>query len=415
LLLLDFLTERFERALLLIFLGGFVLFVASAFTGTGNNLIGGDAAGYFEYARSLMADGHLPHEHIKYPCGVALIGLLGYAPVMLVAKAVSFSGQRWETGWSLPAQVAFCLPLFALSWIAFRANAAMFIRLGFSERIVKPMVLFWITTTNIGFYVLKEPAMSEGGTYAAVSLFYWALIQWFYETPAERARPPAPLATRALIGRAVVVGLFLGAAGMIRQQNILHCFAVPVLLMTPGGRRMSLGQRIASIGTAALASLPLFALPWLAWYAGEGKLVLYAYGEERFNFLSPHLLRILFHPGYHGLFVFHPAYAVAAVGLIAFLRRRPDLALTWMTGIAIQAYLMASWWFASFGASVGHRGFFPLAPLLLAGWITAGEWAVARSHSKLLIAGVTLLTLGNAVITLLVMTNRINPLGIQPG
>ena len=86
----------------------------------------------------------------------------------------------------------------------------------------------------------------------------------------------------------------------------------------------------------------------------------------------------------------------------------------WLTAIAIQSYLMASWWFLSFGASVGHRGFFPIAPLLLGGWISIGEWATATRQQKALVAAVMLLTIGNALITLLVMTNRINALGIQP-
>jgi hypothetical protein len=417
--LLEFLTEHFERALTVIFIAGFLLFVASAYTGTGGALIGGDAAFYFEYVRSLLADGHLPHEHIKYPCGVALVGVLGYGPVMLVARMMSAAGvaldPRWESGWSLPAQVAYCLPLLALSWIAFRTNASMFVRLGFSERVVKPMILFWITSTNIGFYVLKEPAMSEGVTYAALSLYYWALIRWFYETPAERALRLEPMSTSTLIRRAAVIGLFLGFAGMVRQQNILHCFAVPLLLMSPVAGRLNLRRRAAAVGIAAVASVPLFTLPWIVWYAGTGRFVLYSYGDEGFNFLSPHLLLVLFHPGYHGLFAFHPAYAVATAGLVGFLWKHRELAPTWFIAIAIQVYLTATWHFLSFGASVGHRGFFSIAPLLLAGWIVAGEWALARRRPTLLTATVALLTLGNAVITLLVMTNRINPLGIQPG
>jgi hypothetical protein len=91
------------------------------------------------------------------------------------------------------------------------------------------------------------------------------------------------------------------------------------------------------------------------------------------------------------------------------------VALPWLIGIGLQGYLAASWWFLSFGASVGHRGFFPVAPLLLGGWIAAGEWAGEKSREGLLVAAMVLLTIGNAAVTVLVMINRINPLGIQPG
>lgn len=420
---MDVLARHFDRLLAGIFIGGFVLFVASAFTGAGGDLIVGDAVEYFEYARSVAVEERLPVVHIKYPSGVALIGSVAYAPVVLIGKALTSIGmvspsERWLTGWALPQQIAFCLPFFVLAWVACRANVRMLVRLGYDDRTVRPMILFWIVSTNVGFFMLKEPAMSESATYATLSLYYWALVEWFYR-PADVA--VGEVARARWMRRAVALGVFLGLAGMVRQQNILHCFALPLMLVA---QRRGLSTRspewrnfraIPSVAVTAVVSALLFVIPWIVWYAADGKLQLFSYGEEHFNFLSPRPLDALFHPGYHGLFVWHPAFAVAALGLVPFVMRRPDIAPAWLVPMALQFYLVVSWYWLSYGASIGHRGFFPLIPLLVAGWVAAGDYALRRGWERPLLVLMVALTLLNAVITALLVTGRLSTQGIPPG
>jgi hypothetical protein len=412
---MDLLSRHFERLLAAIFVGGFGLFVASAFTGAGGDLITGDAVDYFEYARSVLVFGHFPATHIKYPCGVALIGSVGYGPMLLVGNLLASLGVfepsiRWSTGWALPQQVAFCVPFFYLAWLACRANAAMLVRLGYPERTVRPMILFWIVTTNVGFFMLKEPAMSESATYSLLSLYYFWLLFGFYVP-----KDVSVVGRGSWVRDAVIVGVLLGLAGTVRQQNILHCVAVPLVLLAAKRREfLDSGSVVKLTGLVALVSAALFAIPWVAWYNIDGALQLFSYGDEHFNFLSPHPLDALFHPGYHGLFVWHPAFALAALGLIPFIRRDTSLAATWLAPMAIQFYLVASWYWLSFGASIGHRGFFPLFPLLVAGWVAAGDYAVRRGWTRALLAGLVLLTVANGIVTAMLITHRLDPLGLPP-
>jgi hypothetical protein len=414
---MDMLSRHFDRLLAAIFIGGFALFVASAFVGAGGDLIAGDAVEYFEYARSVNVLGRLPETHIKYPCGVALIGSVTYLPMVLVGKALVGAGvveasSRWATGWALPQQIAFCLPFFILAWIACRANASMLVRLGYPARVVRPMILFWIVSTNVGFYMLKEPAMSESATYALLSLYYWALVTWVYR-PANSA--PVPGATDAWFLRAVLIGLVLGLAGTVRQQNILHCVALPLLLVAERRRGPGGVPALRTLATVALVSAALFVIPWIAWYMIDGKVQLFSYGDEHFNFLSPRPLDSLFHPGHNGLFVWHPAFALAAAGIFLFVRRHRALAATWVVPMAMQFYLVASWYWLSFGTSIGHRGFFPLFPLLVAGWVAAGDYAVTRGWTRALLTSLVLLTLANGVVTAMLLTRELDPLGLPPG
>lgn len=415
-------ARHFNLLLALVFAGGFLLLLASTFVGRGGDIITGDSLGTFEYARSLMTMGHLPIPYVKYPCGVSLIGIVGYAPFMWLTRVAMrvgvIDGSRpWLLGSSVPQQLAYCLPIIAFSYVAIRANLAMLRRLGFSEAVTRTAVLFWIVSTNIGYYMLKEPAMSESPTYAALSLYYAGLIAWFYRPDGE---PLGELPLSTWVRRAAVIGFFLGLAGTIRQQNILHCVAVPLLLYAQrtrlfGGSIASWRRAAGVLSVTAVASGIVFSIPWLAWAATLGKARLFMYyTEEHFNWTSPQPLDALFHPGYHGLFVWHPAFLVATIGLAAFLRRHRSLAVAWVAPMLIQFYLISAWYWLSYGASIGHRGFFTIFPLLLPGFAAALDWAVRKGKVRPYIVGLWGLTAANAVVVLLIALHKIGLEGLDP-
>jgi hypothetical protein len=421
---LDFYAEHFDKLLRVIFAAGIAFLLVSIFIGAGSEIIVGDAIEYFEYARAVAVEGRLPTHHIKYPLGVSLVAFITYWPSVLLGKLLVLLGvvspsSRWATGWSMWQQLAFCIPSLLLAFVAVRANVGMMVRLGFDARIVKPMVLFWLIATNIAFHIFRVPFTSETLTYSTLSLFYWMLVRWFYRMPSERSESSA-VSGAVWARRAAAAGLMLGLSGAVRQQNILHCFAVPLLLWTQrawlfgASSSKQLRESLRILSVAAVASAVLFVLPWIAWYVSDGKLTFFSYGDEHFNWLSPKPFDALFHPGYHGLFVWHPAFAAATIGLLVFLRRHRDLAGTWVVPILIQYYLISAWYWLSYGASIGHRGFLPVFPLLLAGWVGACDWLDRRGLSRQAVAVALLLTIANGVVTAMLLTGRLDPLGLPP-
>jgi hypothetical protein len=414
-------ARHFNVLLALVFAGGFALLLASGFIGRGGDIITGDALGTFEYARSLMTMGHLPIPYVKYPCGVPMIGILGYAPVMWLSRVAMSGGlieggRAWLLGNSLPQQIAYCIPMIVLSYVAVRANVAMLRGLGYGEGVSRTTALFWIVSTNVGFYMLKEPAMSESPTYAALSLYYAGLVIWFYR-PDGTPAPDVPMAT--WIRRAVFVGFFLGLSGSIRQQNILHCVAVPLLFYTQrtrlfGSSVASWQRAIGLIAVVAVVSGLVFSVPYLAWWATLGKARLFMYNnEEHFNWTSPQPLNALFHPGYHGLFFWNPAFLVAAIGMVAFIRRHRSLAAAWLVPMLIQYYLISAWYWLSYGASIGHRGFFTIFPLLLPGFAAALDWGVRKGKARQSVAALWTLTIANAAVVLLILVHKMGD-GLRP-
>jgi hypothetical protein len=399
LLSLAFYSRRFRVLLGALFVGGGLLLFATTFIGEGRSIIVGDALETFEYARSLIVDGVFPAAMIRIPCGVPLIGAIGYVPAVLTARLL---GNGLGDGAAIGLQIAYCAPLIALAFAAFVANRSMLLRLGVSEDVAGAAVLFWIVVTNVGFYVFKEPAMTESATYALLSLYYWALFHWFYSPPGA---PASTTESSGWFWPAIATGVFLGLAGAVRQQNILHATSVPLLLWVGHG-----GRRLRILGVVAAASIVPFAIPWLVWYGTTGTFRLMSYTEGHFNWLSPQPLKVLFVPGYHGLFTFHPAVAVAAAGLVLFGRRARALVPVWSAAILVQLYLVSTWYWLSFGASIGHRGFMTCMPLLLIGFAVALERMRAR-FERSVVAGLFLLAAANAVVTVLVLRHVIDPSG----
>ena len=104
-------------------------------------------------------------------------------------------------------------------------------------------------------------------------------------------------------------------------------------------------------------------VPQLAiYYQATGRILVSSYGNLGFTFLSPHLWGVLFSVQ-KGLFFWSPLLLAAIAGFVVGARRKlPFLAATAVV-LAVDTYLIASWWDWQFGASYGHRGFVDTLPL----------------------------------------------------
>lgn len=401
----------FRPLMTLIFVGGTLLLLLSSLTGDSPDLIVGDGRGYFEYARSLMIEGRLPREHIRYPCGVSLIGLVGYAPSIGISEAAGWlEGEREAAGWGVFNQFMFCLPLIGLAALGMLANLRLLEHLGFEAAVARFTLLVWFVGTNVPYYIFKEPAMSESATYSTLSIYYYLLL-WAAYRRESGGSASGSIATdlRIWLG----IGLVLGVASIVRQQNALHGLALVLLVGVVQGRRWreqpsrALAVWLRAIVPAAVVALAVFTIPYYAWAASDEGAKTYAYGREAFHFLNPHPFVVLFSPRLNGLFVWTPLYAVAAVGWICFFRRHRTLIAPLLVMVLLQYYLIASWWAPSFGSSVGHRGFFTILPLLLPGLAALVQAAKERQHERAMTALLLLFCALNVVYLLLVSSGVI--------
>lgn len=346
--------DRHHRTLMrFLFAAGLAGFIATAFLGDGDRLLVGDAKFYFEYSRHLLIEGHLPREPIAYPGSMALVGLVGHGIARLLTGGSA-------DGWSLAEQVGFALPWLLSGLLTCALTISTLARLGIPGPTARLVMPFWIMGTPIAWYLFKEPGMSEAATWLTVTWFWWQLVRIWQHPGAVPARDWYHL------------GLALGCAFAIRQQNILHLAAVPLLLWP---RCTILAPSAAQLGRAillaALGGLPGVLLPYVLWYFGAGATELFHYkvagSEPGFTFLTPHIVDVLFLMKYHGLIPWSLLAGLGLWGLKSLFRNNPGLGPAVIVVMALHVWLIASWKSWWFGDGFGNRGFFTIYPLIVFG------------------------------------------------
>ena len=226
-----------------------------------------------------------------------------------------------------------------------------------------------------------EPSMSHPVSLFAVAAFYACWMK-----------------TRGQWGaaRAATLGALIGLIALVRTQEVLLA-VVPLLgdFAAAWRRRETEGHTalsgwirdMAVVAAVALAVYsPQFVVAHVlfgAWWqppqlhAGWGNLPL-------FTWSSPHLLDALVSV-HRGLFVWHPIYAVALVGVVPLWRKDRWLAAAVLGGVLSQAYVIGGRDAWGQGHAFGGRGFIGRVPLLALslGALLEAAWRRASGAPRL--------------------------------
>jgi hypothetical protein len=220
----------------------------------------------------------------------------------------------------------------------------------FSPGVTAATLAALLTGTSLYHYATFDSAWSHAFTFALFSAFL------------ERfdARRPDRLRDDVLLG--AIAGLLI----LVRHTNALIpiCFYGTEAVVSAFRRRTQLPLVPSLIGAAIV--VPQL---WL-YHRATGRWFISSYGTLGFTFGSPHIAGVLVSPT-KGLFFYAPLLLLAIPGLAALPGRlrawRPAIAVL----LALNTYLIASWWDWQFGASYGHRGFVDLYPLFALGLAAA--------------------------------------------
>lgn len=229
--------------------------------------------------------------------------------------------------------------------------------------------LVWLAT-NLVYYMVAEPSMSH-----TCSLFAAALLVelWLGSRPSPTLR------------RWVVMGLAGGLVAMARLPDATY-LALPVLdallasRPTPG---VSLKRQLPGICLFVLAALVAFSPQMAVWKVLNGSPFvsgyLFTYEKTGFYWTEPGIVFTLFSP-LHGLYLWHPLYLLATIGLAWLYRRDRRLALLLALGLAMQVYVVGVWHGSRGGQgdAFGGRMFISSLPGLALGLGELIEWAVGR-------------------------------------
>ena len=310
-----------------------------------------------------------------HPMGVAVM----QAPLFLAAHALT----RWTNlspdGFTLYYQHA--AGLSGTLWIV----AGLWVLRGlllrhFSDRVTAVTLLTILFGTNLYHYATFDSSYSHPYSFFLFAAFMDLTERWY---------------TRPDMKRSLLLGITAGLIVLVRHTNVLLLMVFPLYGLAGRddiSRRLSVLRARAPMLLAAAGVCAGVIAPQVAmYYAATGRPIVSSYGELGFNWGSPRLAGVLFSIQ-KGLFFWSPLLLAAVAGLI-FLARSSNRARAFVTPgalfLALDTYIIASWWDWQFGASYGHRGFvdaLPIFALGLAAFYTwAGATAMRRSVTSVLV------------------------------
>lgn len=221
-----------------------------------------------------------------------------------------------------------------------------FLKQHFSDGVTDATVVAMLLGTSLFHYATFDSMWSHAFSFALCAALLSRCDAWD-----ERSRA----------GSAVLIGLLSGAIVLVRHTNAIIPAAIvgALFLLEPSFRRHAAVAVLAGLA-AVVPQLWIYHEATRHWIVGA-----YA-GTPGFFWTNPQIGEVLFGTK-KGLFFWAPLLLAAAAGL-AWLPptlRRWRLAI--LAVLAIDTYVMASWWDWQLGASYGHRGYVDVYPLLAPG------------------------------------------------
>lgn len=327
-----------------------------------------------------------------HPIGVAVMQI----PLFLAAHALT----RWTNlspdGFSLYYQHAAGLSgtlwIVAGLWVL-----AGLLRRHFTAGVTTVTLMALLFGTNLYHYATFDPSYSHPYSFFLVAALLDLTERW-HTTCAWR--------------ETILLGLVSGLIVLTRHTNILLLLTIPLYAMHhrgPADGLESHSQRwralLLMVSIATLVVAPQLSL----YYAATGRPIVSPYGALGFNFRSPQLFGVLFSVQ-KGLFFWSPLLLFAAAGLAVLKGSLRAFLAPAVVVIAIDTYVIASWWDWQFGASYGHRAFIDLFPLFSLGLASFFEWSTEQRGRLVVVATITALAIALSVVQMLQYWNGILPM-----
>ena len=207
--------------------------------------------------------------------------------------------------------------------------------------------------TNLPYYLLVEPSMGHALSFASTA---W-LLAYQDQTHNNRTLP-----------QWVGLGGLVGLAALVRTQNVVLILLLASEIWLVGRDERRLAPALRAGGLSVLAACIVLLPQFVTWRIMYGHWALIPQGQSFMHWDRPMLAATLF-SARHGLFLWHPIYALGLVGLVMRLRQRDGRANTiaLLLVFCLQWYINAvadHWWADD---SFGLRRFLSTGPILTLG------------------------------------------------
>jgi hypothetical protein len=292
----------------------------------------------------------------KYTYGMSIM----YAPLFFIGhKLAEINGEKLD-GYSSAYGTAIqygCI-IYGLAGLFFLSRVLLRY---YSDRITALTILLIFFGSNLMIYISKESERVHCSLFFLISVFIWYTIRW-HEKP--------------VFSKSFVIGLLIGLITMIRPTDIL----ILILFVFYGcnGTLSSLKNKlqyfikhkyflVVSLLGFVIAILPQI----LFWKSYSGEWIHYGYGEERFFWTAPKLIKMLFSYR-NGWLLYSPIMVFSLYGLFISRKYCPNFFSSNIIYVLLNLYLLSCWWcwwYMGFGLRALIQGY-PVMAIGLASFIT---------------------------------------------
>lgn len=333
-----------------------------------------DAKGYYAYLPAVFIYQDLnfsfleevqkkypaPHLDYDYRSGVKGISINKYYAGTAMLQLPFFTLAHWVTIFSGGEADGYS------KWYLISVNVAalfyLFLGLYYLRKTLKLFNLAdcWIALlilasafgSNLFIYSVVEPGMSHVFSFACISLWVYLLTQFVKQSK---------------LSLLYYLALLLGLIVLIRPVNGLVILAVPFVVGSWEACRSILNPLLQKPHRFffVLVLFAVFPFAQLIYYKlSTDSWWVYAYLDEGFNFLDPHLIDILF--SYKkGLFLYTPIYLLAFMGLLPLWEKDRFRFWSWLGFFGLITYVFASWWMWYYGGSFSSRVYVEYLPFFM--------------------------------------------------
>lgn len=284
----------------------------------------------------------------KYYCGTALL----QSPFFLLAHTVSYLLNYDTDGYSklYPIFINIAALFYLLIGLLYLNSSISYYN---TNEWQKALILFAaVFGTNLLYYTVGEPGMSHIYSFAFVSMFFYYSKRYF-----------STFDKRYIL----ILSVILGIITLIRPVNGLIVFIWPFVAgnfnTLKEGLRALIHNKLWLIycfsGFLAIVFIQL-----IIYKISTGSFFIYAYKNEGFDFLSPHILDMLF--SYKkGLFLYTPLLLLSLTGGYFLWKSSLFKFFSWFGFFALITYVFSSWWMWYYGGSFSGRVYVEYIPLFM--------------------------------------------------
>ena len=311
---------------------------------------------------------------IKTSMGLSLM----YMPFFLTGHAMAYITGYDTGGYSVPYKLFLMISaLFYLFIGLYYLRKSLLYY--FNSTITIITLISIVFGTNLFFYSCVEALMSHSFSFSLFSIFIYLTIKWHQKNT---------------IKNSLLLGFIFGLISLIRPTNSL-IILVFIFWGISGYKdfikRITLFlQNYIHILLIALFTFLVWLPQIIYWKYVTGDFFFYSYGEEGFNWASPHIIDGLF-SFRKGWFLYTPLMLLAVLGIPLLIKNKKGLFFPIILFTIINVYVILSWWCWWYGGGFGLRAFiesysllaFPLAIFIQRGFFQS---KIYKTFSFLLIA-----------------------------